>query len=338
MPTAPLQRIYDPLSGDLATGTGPNVQFPNNAIPAGRMNRDHRSSCSALYPPPNVEGTGAGGLHERTTGLTQAYANTDRHNYDAERSTGTGRRAHQLWGKYSHMNARGRRPVQRSPWAAPIGDGGDTKVQLITGGQTWSFGRSLLHGQLDRCLDHGSVLQLARLRSGHARSGLWHSGHERPGARRSALCGHARIQDRISARSATRRRGVPPIATRGRSVSFSTNVTKVAGRNHEFRVGYRRRLPARSTTGSRNGPTRAGGSTSPATPRSTFGTGSQTGNFYNQYAAFLLGLVGTARKSYQYELFTGREWQHAHVRARPLDRRARSSRSISACGGSTTRS
>jgi hypothetical protein len=43
----------------------------------------------------------------------------------------------------------------------------------------------------------------------------------------------------------------------------------------------------------------------------TFGTGSQTGNFYNQYAAFLLGLVGTASKSFQYELFTGREWQHA---------------------------
>ena len=43
----------------------------------------------------------------------------------------------------------------------------------------------------------------------------------------------------------------------------------------------------------------------------TFGTGSQTANFYNQYAAFLLGLVGTAGKSYQYELFTTREWQHA---------------------------
>ena len=43
----------------------------------------------------------------------------------------------------------------------------------------------------------------------------------------------------------------------------------------------------------------------------TFGTGSQTSNFYNTYAAFLLGLVGTASKSYQYELFTGREWQHA---------------------------
>ena len=47
----------------------------------------------------------------------------------------------------------------------------------------------------------------------------------------------------------------------------------------------------------------------------TFGTGSQTANFYNTYASFLLGLVGTARKSYQMKLFTGREWQHAMARA-----------------------
>ena len=39
-------------------------------------------------------------------------------------------------------------------------------------------------------------------------------------------------------------------------------------------------------------------------------SGAQAGNFYNQYAAFLLGLVGTASKSVQAELMTGREWQH----------------------------
>ena len=66
-----------------------------------------------------------------------------------------------------------------------------------------------------------------------------------------------------------------------------------------------------STTGSPSERIRAAGSTLRPTATRTFGTGSQTGNFYNQYAAFLLGLVGTASKSYQYELFTGREWQHA---------------------------
>ena len=45
-------------------------------------------------------------------------------------------------------------------------------------------------------------------------------------------------------------------------------------------------------------------------PTSLNGTGAQTGNFYNQYASFLLGLVSNARKSIQHELLTGREWQH----------------------------
>src|SRR5262249_18891842 len=45
--------------------------------------------------------------------------------------------------------------------------------------------------------------------------------------------------------------------------------------------------------------------------------GGQTTNFYNQYASFLLGLVGTASKSVQNELMTAREWQHAlYVRHR----------------------
>ena len=39
--------------------------------------------------------------------------------------------------------------------------------------------------------------------------------------------------------------------------------------------------------------------------------GGQTTNFYNQYASFLLGLVGNANKSVQNELMTAREWQHA---------------------------
>src|SRR5262249_19479159 len=46
-------------------------------------------------------------------------------------------------------------------------------------------------------------------------------------------------------------------------------------------------------------------------------SGAQTNNFYNQYASFLLGLVGTPSKSVQNELMTAREWQHAlYVRDR----------------------
>jgi hypothetical protein len=133
-----LQRIYDPLSGDLATGTG-RVQFENNTIPVGRMNAISRR-LQGLYPLPNVEGTGAGGFTSNYR--TQRHAFTDRHNYDAKVNWNR-TSAHQLWGKYSQMNA-----VVDDLFNFPLGssddDGCDTKVRLITGGQTWSFGKSLL--------------------------------------------------------------------------------------------------------------------------------------------------------------------------------------------------
>src|SRR5207247_8805767 len=39
--------------------------------------------------------------------------------------------------------------------------------------------------------------------------------------------------------------------------------------------------------------------------------GAQGNNFYNQFASFLLGYVGTPAKSVQNELMTAREWQHS---------------------------
>ena len=86
-------------------------------------------------------------------------------------------------------------------------------------------------------------------------------------------------------------------------------MTKVAGR-HDFRGGYfvnfllprslaaGDRQPARATSTSHGNTTGAARRRRPT-------------NFYNQYAAFLLGLVGTANKSVQNELMTAREWQHA---------------------------
>jgi len=47
-----LQRIYDPLSGDMATGTG-RVQFENNIIPASRINAITKQ-LQTLYPMPNI--------------------------------------------------------------------------------------------------------------------------------------------------------------------------------------------------------------------------------------------------------------------------------------------
>jgi hypothetical protein len=278
------------------------VQFDNNTIPVGRMNAISRR-LQDLYPLPNVEGTGAGGFtnNYRTT----RHAFTDRHNYDAKVNWNR-TSSHQLWGKYSHMNA-----VVDDLFNFPLGssddDGCDTKVHLITGGQTWSFGKSLL-------LDSAVGVSIMDQFCSSADFGLGMLGLDFgiPGTNDQGR-GDPRYAGMPEFRTGFQALGNSPTWTptyrdEG-TTSLSSNVTKVAS-NHEFRFGYRLDYlhldnwqPERANPRGRFD--FAGNATR------TFGTGSQTANFYNTYASFLLGLVGTARKSYQYELFTGREWQHA---------------------------
>jgi hypothetical protein len=296
-----LQRIYDPLSGDPATGQG-RVQFENNRIPASRMNSMTRR-IQDLYPLPNVEGTGAGGFTNNYA--TTRHADTDRHNYDAKVNWNR-TSAHQVWGKYSHMNA-----VVDDLFNFPLGssddDGCDTKVHLITGGQTWSFGRSLL---LDSAVGVSIMDQFCS--SADFGLGMLGLDYGIPGTNDQGR-GDPRYAGMPEFRTGFQALGNSPTWTptyrdEG-TTSISSNVTKIAS-SHEFRFGYRLDYlhldnwqPERANPRGRFD--FAGNATR------TFGTGSQAANFYNTYAAFLMGLVGTARKSYQYELFTGREWQHA---------------------------
>jgi carboxypeptidase family protein/TonB-dependent receptor-like protein len=295
-----LQRIYDPSTGD-AAGQG-RSQFANNMIPANRINPIVKQLL-ALYPLPNVQGSGAGGFTQNYR--TTRHRDTDRHNYDAKVNWNRAP-THQLWGKYSHMNA-----LVDDLFTFPIGegegDGGDTKVHMITGGQTWSFGNNLLldssigvslFDQFNSAPDY----QLGMLGLNAGVPGTNDQGRN-----------DFRYAGMPEYRTGFSNLGNSPTWTPSwrteRTVSFSSNVTKVAG-GHDMKVGYRgdylyldnwqpERANPRGRFDFATNSTR------------TFGTGSQTGNFYNQYAAFLLGLVATARKSYQYELFTGREWQHA---------------------------
>lgn len=296
-----LQRIYDPFTGNLATGQG-RSQFANNMIPANRMHPIAKQLL-ALYPLPNVEGTGAGGFtnNYRTT----RQSNTDRHNYDVKinwNRAGT----HQLWGKYSYMNA-----LVDDLFTFPIGsadgDGGDTRVHMITGGQTWSFGKDML---LDSSIgvslfdqfDSSPDFQLGMIGLQMGIPGTNDQGRNDP-----RYAGMPEFRTGFSNLGNTPTWS--PAYRNERTVSFSSNLTRVAGR-HDLKAGYRGDFlyldnwqPERANPRGRfifaTNATR------------TFGTGSQNGNFYNQYAAFLLGLVGNASKSFQYELFTGREWQHA---------------------------
>ena len=296
-----VQRIYDPFTGDMATGTG-RVQFENNIIPASRLNPITRQLL-ALYPMPNVEGTGAGGLtaNYRTTRRNA----TDRHNYDLKINWNR-TPEHQLWGKYSHMNA-----LVDDLFTFPIGsadgDGGETKVHLITAGQTWSFGRSLL---LDSAFGISMFDQFCSSPDfglGMMGLDLGIPGTNDQGRNDPRYAGMPEFRTGFTTLGNTPTWS-PTFRDEG-TVSFSTNVTKVAGR-HDFRAGYRiDYLHLDNWQPERANP--RGRFDFATNSTRTFGAGSQTGNFYNQYAAFLMGLVGTASKSYQYELFTGREWQHA---------------------------
>ena len=199
------------------------------------------------------------------------------------------------------------------PIGSSDGDGGDTKVHLITGGQTWSFGRSLL---LDSAVGVSMMDQFCS--SADFGLGMLGLDYGIPGTNDQGR-GDPRYAGMPEFRTGFQALGNSPTWTptyrdEG-TTSFSTNVTKVAA-NHDFRFGYRLDyLHLDNWQPERANPRGRFDFASNSTR--TFGTGSQTANFYNQYAAFLLGLVGTARKSYQYELFTGREWQHAmYVRDR----------------------
>ena len=103
------------------------------------------------------------------------------------------------------------------------------------------------------------------------------------------------------------RDGWNPIYRDERTYSLATNLTKVAGR-HDIRGGYFLNFLYldhwQPETGNPRGRFNFNGNT-------TGLRGGQTTNFYNQYASFLLGLVGNANKSVQNELMTSREWQHA---------------------------
>jgi hypothetical protein len=94
-----LQRIYNPFTGN-ADGTG-REQFANNQIPAGMID-PIALKIMQLFPLPNRQGIGAGGL---TTNYQRDETRTiDRKNYDYKTNWNR-TAAHQIWGKFSFMDA-----------------------------------------------------------------------------------------------------------------------------------------------------------------------------------------------------------------------------------------
>jgi hypothetical protein len=305
-----LQQIYDPMSATLTTATAGRQPFPNNIIPASRIHPTARKIIDLYYPLPNIEGTGAGSL---TNNYQEVQRNTtDRHNVDVKLNWNR-TAAHQIWGKVSHMNARiNDRHV--FPFPTTPDAGARTKVWNYAAGQTWTIGPTLtMDGSVGVATTYTSAASTDTFLGMLGLTQLGIPGTNDQGRGDERYAGLPRFNTGLSAIGDAV--GFIPTTRDDTTASGAFNITKSAGQ-HEFKSGY---TTTRMTLEHWNpeGANPRGEFTFATNATRTFGSGSQTGNFYNQYAAFLLGLVGTANRSIQHELFTVREWQHAaYVRDR----------------------
>ena len=296
----PTFRIYDPATGNQATGAGREA-FPGAVIPANRIS-EVAKTIQALYPAPNNPGTN-NGLQNNL--FVERFPEATRDNYDLKVNWNR-TSAHQIWAKYSTMDA----SVQ-DLFYLPFEEagGGDTQVYLGTVGNTWTLSPTLI-------IDGNAGFNIMKHQSQGPDYGT-NFGSDVfgiPGLNQQGLTGN-------SATVPERHSGMPvfetglgilgnnatwtPVWRDERSYTASINVTKVAGR-HEVRTGFDFvRLELNHWQPENGNPrgalTFAGGGTGIPGYAGVGG--------WNSYASFLLGQVGSFGKSVQVEEMTGRENQ-----------------------------
>ena len=296
-----LQTIFDPSTGS-ANGTG-RQQFPGNRIPAGRIDPIALKIMN-LFPLPNAAGIGAGGL----TNNYQRQENrlVDRKNYDMKLNWNR-TSAHQLWAKFSYMDAV---VNDLTNYLVPNFDapeaGGFTKAYSLTAGHTWTFTPTLL---MDMTFGYAQQKQ-------HSLGPDYTAGNVGldvlgiPGTNDQGIgderyAGWPQFNTGFSA--VGNRDGWTPAFRDERTYSLAANITKLKGK-HDFRAGYFGNYIYLDHWQPETGNPRGNFTFNANT---TGLRGGQTTNFYNQYASFMLGLIGNVNKSVQNELMTAREWQHA---------------------------
>ena len=295
------QIIYNPFTGN-ADGTG-RQPFPNNQIPSNMIDPIALKILN-LFPQPNIPGTGTGGLTNNYR--RQEDRTVDRKNYDVKLNWNrTG--AHQIWGKFSHMNAVVDDLTNYlGPDPNATGDGGFTKVYQATGGQTWTLAPTLLMDMTFGFSRQDQQVYGPDFQAGnYGLDTLGIPGTNDQGTGDARYAGYPQFETGFSA--VGNRDGWNPIYRDERTYSLATNLSKMRGR-HDLRGGYFVNFMYLDHWQPETG-----------NPRGRFDfrgnvtglNGGQTTTFYNQYASFLLGLVGTAAKSVQNEVMTAREWQHA---------------------------
>jgi hypothetical protein len=293
-------RIYDPATG---TPDGRNRSiFPGAVIPQDRISSISRQ-IQAMYPEPNNPGTN-NGLQNNL--YLPRKPTADRDNYDVKvnwnRTT-----AHQIWGKFSMMEA-SVFDLFYLPFDAA--GGGDTRTTVYTVGQTWTLTPTLL---LDGSVG-ANVMQQSMTGPDYGTNygtdvfgirGLNADGVGGPGSadlqRYSGMPVFSTGLGTLGNNSTW-----TPVWRDERSYTVSTNLTKVAGR-HELRTGFdfvRLELTHwQPEVGNPRGQLSFGGGVT--------GTPGYAGvGGWNSYASFLLGEMANFSKSEQFEELSGRENQY----------------------------
>jgi hypothetical protein len=283
-----LQLIYDPTTGDI-DGRG-RTAFAGNIIPANRINAI-ATKINAFYPLPNRPGNSSNYFKEFVSTF-------DRNQYDVKinwnRSPG-----HLLWGKIGVMDA-----TVSSLQKLSFDGGGYAKTMTWVGtvGQNFIPSKSFV---IDTTLGYSLLDQYGWGPDYGKNYGLELGvpGTNGPDIRQSGMP----VWDNgMSAQGSTD--SWNPYTRFDPSYTASANITKLAGK-HTLRLGAaidRQAMnhwqPEFGGTGPRG---RLNFSGNLAGLR-----GGQTPNFYNSYAAFLLGLTSEVRKAIQWEDMRTREWRH----------------------------
>ena len=296
----PSFRIYDPATG---TSTGANRSFFEGAvIPANRISEIARR-IQAFYPEPNNAGTN-NGLQNNL--FIPRSPKADRDNYDLKVNWNR-TSAHQIWGKFSMMEA----SVFDLFYLGLEGaGGGDTRTTVYTMGQTWTLSPTLI---LDGSVG-ANVMKQSMTGPDYGTNfgtdvfgipGLNAAGVTGPGSfDLQRYSGMPRITTGLSqlGNDST----WTPVWRDERSYTVTTNLTKVTGR-HELRTGFdfiRLRLNHwQPEVANPRGEIVFGGGVTGIPGYSGVGG-------WNGYAAFLLGEMSSYTKSVQFEELSGREKQY----------------------------
>jgi hypothetical protein len=297
------QQIFDPLTGN-ADGTG-RSQFAGNVIPGNRISPVAQEILK-YYPLPNLPGNTRNYVRDADSAV-------DRNNYDVKlnwnRTT-----SHQIWGKYSQMDA----VVSNLFYLGVDGGGsGDTAVKQFTVGQTWTLNSStVLDSTFGFSRQNQEVLasDFALGNFGVDTLGIPGTNGATSYADDPRYAGFPSFNPGFSAIG--NNAGWNPLFRDERTYAFSTNITKLMGQ-HEIRAGYSGNYLYLDHWQPGDVATPRGDFTFNGAATRLFGAGTQTANIYNQYSQFLLGYFTTATKGIQYEEMSAREWQHGlYVRDR----------------------